>query len=88
MIERITLTAADEKHAPPEKVIVLSVSSGCLFIEVAAYHEESKRRVEVSEYEVPPLDLAEFLRAVTTLAGGGMAIGFPASSSSIEPEGG
>lgn len=72
-VEKVILTAHDERYAPPERVVELAVTHNedkqpLLYISVSRYDETNRKSYLDREFDVPVLDLNEVLRAIVACA--------------------
>lgn len=64
MIQRVTLSASDDKYAPPLKEIDLSVIGNDVYISVYEGSLEDTAKGRKLEYEVPQIALHDLIAAV------------------------
>lgn len=68
-VQHVTLSAADEKYGPPEKVVTVTTAEGddgmvWVFLDVDEYDETGDSRTHKTIAHVPPLRLEDLLRAL------------------------
>lgn len=64
-VQRVTITIADEKFAPPEKEIDVSVIGGVVLITVYKGSLEDLTKGREKEYDVPEIQLHDLLAAIS-----------------------
>lgn len=63
-VQRVTITGADEKFAPPSKEIDITVIDGKVFITVYGGSSDDLQAGRTHDYAVPALDLHDLVAAL------------------------
>ena len=67
-VQRVTITAADEKYAPPGQEIEISVIGDQVFISVYKGSQDDLKDGRKKEYDVPVLAMKDLLAALNAHA--------------------
>lgn len=63
-VQRVTITTADERYAPPDKEIEVAVIDGKVFITVYDGSSDDLQVGRTKEYDVPVLNLHDLVAAL------------------------